>query len=133
MNHRTTATATVENPDRSTRIDALVVSNDALAPSVWSSYGLCKGRTSLFFAPPGERSQRRAKREALAASYCARCPVRTVCQEWARENREAGFWGGESEEERASAGYPPRSPNRRFVAELGRAAANRERSHERAS
>jgi WhiB family redox-sensing transcriptional regulator len=27
------------------------------------------------------------------------------CREWARENREYGFWGGESEEERAAAGF----------------------------
>jgi WhiB family redox-sensing transcriptional regulator len=29
------------------------------------------------------------------------------CRAWARENREFGFWGGETEEERASAGYRP--------------------------
>ena len=29
----------------------------------------------------------------------------TPCRQWARENREYGFWGGESEEERAAAGY----------------------------
>ena len=33
----------------------------------------------------------------------ARCS--TPCRQWAREHREYGFWGGESEEERAAAGY----------------------------
>ena len=27
------------------------------------------------------------------------------CRDWAREHREYGFWGGESEEERAAAGF----------------------------
>jgi WhiB family redox-sensing transcriptional regulator len=27
------------------------------------------------------------------------------CRDWAREQREYGFWGGESEEERAAAGF----------------------------
>jgi WhiB family redox-sensing transcriptional regulator len=36
---------------------------------------------------------------------CDACPVLEPCRSWARENREYGFWGGESEEERAEAGY----------------------------
>jgi len=28
-----------------------------------------------------------------------------ACREWAREHREYGFWGGESEEQRAAAGF----------------------------
>jgi hypothetical protein len=32
------------------------------------------------------------------------------CRAWAREKREYGFWGGESEEERAAAGYRARLP-----------------------
>ena len=43
-------------------------------------------------------------REAKARAVCATCPVLTPCR-GARENREYGFWGGESEEERAAAGY----------------------------
>ena len=27
------------------------------------------------------------------------------CRNWARQHREYGFWGGESEEERAAAGF----------------------------
>ena len=89
----------------------------------WAADGLCGDRSELFFAPPGERRTRRTKREALAKSYCDSCRVMTACRSWARENREHGFWGGESEEQRAAFGYPPRSPSRRAVAELGRDAS----------
>lgn len=89
----------------------------------WAKDGLCKDKLDLFFAPPGERRTRRTKREALAKSYCDNCQVLLACRSWARENREHGFWGGESEEHRARLGYPPRSPSRRAVAELGRDAA----------
>ncbi len=88
----------------------------------WVAEAKCVGKTHLFFAPPGERSQRRGRREALATSYCNQCLSRIACRQWARTNRESGFWGGESDEERAAAGYPPRSPNRRAVAEAGREA-----------
>jgi len=92
----------------------------------WAADGLCSGRPELFFAPPGERRTRRTRREALARSYCDNCQVLFSCRSWARENREHGFWGGESEEQRAKVGYPPRSPSRRAVAELGRRAARSE-------
>jgi len=88
----------------------------------WVVHAKCAGKLHLFFAPPGERSQRRAKREALAVSYCNQCLARVACRQWARTNRESGFWGGESDEERAAAGYPPRSPNRRAIADAGRRA-----------
>ncbi len=89
----------------------------------WAQKGLCADKADLFFAPSGERRTRRTKREALARSYCDNCQVLLACRSWARENREHGFWGGESEEQRARLGYPPRSPSRRAVAELGRTAA----------
>ena len=44
-------------------------------------------------------------RETIARAYCAACPVELACRMWAWENREYGFWGGESEEERAAAGF----------------------------
>ena len=49
--------------------------------------------------------ERRAQREARARMLCERCPVMLPCRAWARDNREYGFWGGESEEDRAAAGY----------------------------
>lgn len=86
----------------------------------WANNGLCMGKSSLFFAPPGERRTRRTKREALARAYCENCSVLLACRSWARNNREHGFWGGENEEQRAALGFPPRSPSRRAVAEMGR-------------
>jgi WhiB family redox-sensing transcriptional regulator len=44
-------------------------------------------------------------REGKARAVCAECPVLIECRDWAREHREYGFWGGESEEERAAAGF----------------------------
>ncbi|MCZ7529985.1 MAG: WhiB family transcriptional regulator [Acidimicrobiia bacterium] len=44
-------------------------------------------------------------REGKARAICQECFVVESCRDWARENREYGFWGGESEEERAAAGY----------------------------
>jgi WhiB family redox-sensing transcriptional regulator len=43
------------------------------------------------------------------------CPVIEACRAWARERREYGFWGGESEEERAAAGYPVSLPTGRVA------------------
>ena len=44
-------------------------------------------------------------RETEARAICTSCPVRRAVPRWAREQREYGFWGGESEEDRAAAGF----------------------------
>ncbi len=77
------------------------------ATGEWMGQAACKGRTSLFFGLAGERPERRIRREARARKVCGTCPVQWPCRTNARVNRENGFWGGESEEERAAAGYPP--------------------------
>jgi|TARA_Y100001949_G_scaffold48853_1_gene40612 hypothetical protein len=48
-----------------------------------------------------------------------------ACRQYARDNRELGFWGGESEAERATAGFAPTTPiiGRRQVAARRAAAA----------
>jgi len=74
-------------------------------PLAWTTDAACVGQTDLFFAPAGERPEAREVREDLARAVCAQCPVLADCRSWARENREYGFWGGESEEERAAAGF----------------------------
>lgn len=81
----------------------------------WQDEAVCKGLTEVFFGPAAERPERRVEREALAKSYCLSCPVMLPCRRTARLNREHGFWGGENDEERAAAGYAPRSPSRRSV------------------
>jgi len=74
-------------------------------PLAWTSDAACQGRSELFFAPAGERPEARVQRESQARSVCTSCPVVRECRDWAREHREYGFWGGESEEERAAAGF----------------------------
>jgi WhiB family redox-sensing transcriptional regulator len=83
-----------------------------LAPMTndWMDEGLCKGKTALFFPPRAERPQARVRREAQARLICQACPVMAPCRAFARANREYGFWGGESEEERHLAGYTVAAP-----------------------
>jgi len=78
--------------------------------SNWMDDAVCKGRTKLFFAPKAERPQARVRREAQARLLCRTCPVNQYCQVFARDNREYGFWGGESEEERHLAGFTVAAP-----------------------
>ena len=67
----------------------------------WMAEGRCKGQTELFFAPFGEQAEPREAREAIARAICERCPVLDPCREYARRNREQGFWGGENDDQRA--------------------------------
>ncbi len=83
----------------------------------WMQGAVCHGRTQLFFGLAGERPERRVRREARARKVCATCPVLEPCRLMARSNGENGFWGGESEEDRAAAGFPPVSISRRSVQE----------------
>lgn len=76
----------------------------------WMDDAICKGRTHLFFPPKAERPQARVRREAQARKLCASCPVQETCQSFARDNREYGYWGGESEEERHLAGFTVAAP-----------------------
>lgn len=81
----------------------------------WRHQALCNGMTLVFFGPAAERPERRVEREALAKSFCRACPSVLPCRRAGRVNREHGIWGGENDEERAAAGYAPRSPSRRSV------------------
>ncbi len=95
---------------------SVVLSND---PADWMPQGACRGKSELFFAPFAERPEARVRREALARSICQGCDSVAPCRNYARSNRELGFWGGESEAERATAGFAPTTPiiGRRRVAE----------------
>jgi WhiB family redox-sensing transcriptional regulator len=88
-------------------------------PVEWMPNGACRGKSELFFAPFAERPEARVRREAHARAICQGCDVVVACRTYARENRELGFWGGESEAERAAAGFAPTTPiiGRRRVAE----------------
>jgi len=76
----------------------------------WMERAICGGHTELFFAPHAERPPARLRREAAARQVCMRCPVRLDCRDHARFNLEYGLWGGESEAERAEAGYAVPAP-----------------------
>ena len=78
--------------------------------TAWMADAVCCGHTAIFFAPPGERPEAREVREGRAREICQSCPVMDPCRSWAREHREYGFWGGESEEERAAAGFRVEMP-----------------------
>ena len=110
-------------PDGASR-DQDLVGGFALdvAPPTWHDAAMCRGKTEIFFARPGEREGRRKRREALAQAYCACCPVAAACRAAGRERREHGLWGGETDEQRAAAGFGPPSPHRRAVAAAARKA-----------
>lgn len=90
-----------------------------VGPTEWMASGACNGKSDLFFAPFAERPEARVRREAKARRVCETCDVLTMCREYARSNRELGFWGGESESERCDAGFAPTTPiiGRKRVAE----------------
>ncbi len=88
---------------------------DFPARAAWMDEAACRGRSELFFGPAFERPERRRRREAVAAELCATCVVAAPCRRQARRNGESGYWAGESEEDRAAAGYPPVSISRRSV------------------
>lgn len=75
----------------------------------WQEAAVCIGQTALFYHPYGtvERTDQREGREAKAQKLCAACPVLNECRTYARTNREFGYWGAESEKNRADAGYFP--------------------------
>jgi WhiB family redox-sensing transcriptional regulator len=76
----------------------------------WRDSASCKGQLKLFFPPKAERPQARARREAKAKRLCDKCPVFLECRTWARQNREYGYWAGESEEDRYFLGFGVSAP-----------------------
>lgn len=76
----------------------------------WTQFANCKGKMRLYFAPRAERPQARTRREAKALFLCAECTVKDICRNYARNNHEYGYWGGENEEERHLAGFTIAAP-----------------------
>ena len=76
----------------------------------WRDHANCVGQLHLFFAKRAERPQARFRREAKAKKLCDACPVLEPCRDFARENREYGYWAGESEEDRHLLGYTVSAP-----------------------
>lgn len=59
----------------------------------------------LFFAPEGETRRLRVVRERAAFALCAFCAHRSPCKAYARTYRLQGIWGGETDLQRAQAGF----------------------------
>jgi WhiB family transcriptional regulator, redox-sensing transcriptional regulator len=71
--------------------------------SAWQGFAACRGEDAVYFYAPNYFEKRAEKnaREAVAKAYCARCPVRDECLDYAMATREAhGIWGGLNEMER---------------------------------
>ena len=66
-------------------------------------HAACEGLADLFFGPDRERPEPRRRREEKARLICKECPVLLPCRTYARQHREPGFWGGESEKDREGA------------------------------
>lgn len=62
----------------------------------WMSDGACHGIDTNLFYPLGSGEPDSPEPEAA----CLRCPVRYECGEYALETRQAGYWGGMTEDER---------------------------------
>ncbi len=91
----------------------------------WMERGRCGGSGELFFGPFAERPEARVRREARARAICDSCEVLITCRDYARVHRELGFWGGESESDRADAGFAPATQivgRKRVAEERARAA-----------
>ena len=102
-------------PDGTTSFGERAVTDDVIALGNWAGQNwmataACAGRTHLFFPPLAERPQARVRREAKARELCKACDSRLACRDYARTNREFGYWGGENEEERTRAGFPVPNP-----------------------
>ncbi|HYN34998.1 MAG TPA: WhiB family transcriptional regulator [Ilumatobacteraceae bacterium] len=90
---------------------AAEILDDYIDPSIdWREFAVCKGQLNLFFPRKAERPQARARREAKALRLCTVCVVQSHCRQAARENREYGYWGAESEEDRHMAGFTVSAP-----------------------
>ena len=86
----------------------------------WYEHASCRGKSRLFYPPPNESAADRALRECYAAVVCATCPAMHECRAWARDQREFGYWGGESEAARIAAGFTPRNVAELRVSSQGR-------------
>ena len=71
----------------------------------WADRALCSGLTEMFFGESKEKPHVRKAREQAAIAVCVTCPVMLQCRQFARENKELGVWGGETEDERYFGGF----------------------------
>lgn len=86
----------------------------------------CEIDPDAFHAPHGERvdSDEHQQRITQARELCIECPIMLACRDQGRELRERGIWGGETDDERAAAGYAP-GPGQRERPDCGTEAGAR--------
>lgn len=72
-----------------------------MTPWSWVSRAACRGSAIDFCGPEGERQADREARERRAKAVCAGRPVAAACLAYALESREAGVWGGTTDDERS--------------------------------
>lgn len=74
--------------------------NSPTVMSRWQDKAACLEENPELFFPIGTTGPA-LDQIARAKAVCQRCPVMSVCLEWALQTRqEAGVWGGLDEEER---------------------------------
>ncbi|WP_051062794.1 WhiB family transcriptional regulator [Ilumatobacter nonamiensis] len=95
----------------------------------WKMHAACRGRLELFFARKAERPQARIRRQEKAKRLCDGCPVLDECRTAARNNREYGYWAGESEEDRHLLGFRVTAP----IGVRARAADREEKPQDRSA
>lgn len=71
-----------------------------MSRQAWKDNALCKDLPTeqsdkLFFIGPGQTSKR-------ARIFCASCPVKRECKEYAITYNEWGIWAGDTEDDRAN-------------------------------
>ncbi len=104
-----------------------------VAQQIWMRQAACRGRSDLYFSPQFEKPSERTAREQQARSLCRGCAVLDTCRSFARDHREYGLWGDESEEERSRQGFAPSvlagaaAANRIKMLAQGRTASGRRR------
>jgi len=89
----------------------------------WIEFARCRTKGDLFFEPFREQPPARKVRVAEAKRLCATCPAALECRDAGRRNHELGIWGGETEEERARAGFAMRAIVRHSVLDARRTPA----------
>lgn len=72
----------------------------------------CAAKPELFHPDEGRNgTQASADRITAAINTCLNCPLMLPCRDWARDHREYGIWGAETDEDRTRAGYRPKIPS----------------------
>jgi Pyruvate/2-oxoacid:ferredoxin oxidoreductase delta subunit len=64
-------------------------------PTAWMNYSACIGADITEFYPPEDASTEDQDKivSEVTDKYCSKCPVRTLCYDFAKETNSVGIWG----------------------------------------